>query len=275
MLTLIKSEGGSLRLTYQGPVEVSGVSVTQTLDLTALSKSVREQPYFKRSIVIWARPVSPGLTAVEADVTFSPPTGVPTSCTITLTASDAEDVIALDLWVLHSFIGLVADATKLYFIGAGGGGGGAVSSVFGRIGAVVAVAGDYLASQVDNDSSVAGSTVADALDNLLALVTGSLNVRTTLVTAAVDFNDYLRCDSAAPADAYNVDFPLITAADVGKTFVLKIVGNSPSVTPAPAAGGDQTGLIDGSPPAVLSASWNAQRYIAVEHAGPTYGWETL
>ncbi len=44
--------------------------------------------------------------------------------------------------------------------------GGAVSSVFTRTGAVVAVLSDYDASQVDNDSGVAGATVADALDTL-------------------------------------------------------------------------------------------------------------
>jgi len=42
----------------------------------------------------------------------------------------------------------------------------AVSSVFGRTGAVVAAASDYDASQVDNDSSVTGATVKDALDTL-------------------------------------------------------------------------------------------------------------
>lgn len=41
-----------------------------------------------------------------------------------------------------------------------------VSSVFGRLGAVVATASDYDASQVDNDSGVAGATVKDALDTL-------------------------------------------------------------------------------------------------------------
>jgi microcystin-dependent protein len=48
----------------------------------------------------------------------------------------------------------------------GGGGGGAVVSVFGRTGAVVATAGDYAASDVDNDSGVSGATVKDALDAL-------------------------------------------------------------------------------------------------------------
>lgn len=40
----------------------------------------------------------------------------------------------------------------------------AVSSVFGRIGAILAAASDYDASQVDNDSTVSGAFVDDALD---------------------------------------------------------------------------------------------------------------
>jgi hypothetical protein len=51
-------------------------------------------------------------------------------------------------------------------VAAGGGGGGAVSSVFGRTGAVAAASGDYVASEVGNDSGVAGATVAAALDTL-------------------------------------------------------------------------------------------------------------
>jgi hypothetical protein len=41
-----------------------------------------------------------------------------------------------------------------------------VQSVFGRVGNVLAQLGDYDASQIDNDSSVVGATVADALDAL-------------------------------------------------------------------------------------------------------------
>ena len=41
-----------------------------------------------------------------------------------------------------------------------------VESVFGRLGAVVAVAGDYAASEVTNDSGVSGANVDDALDAL-------------------------------------------------------------------------------------------------------------
>lgn len=45
-----------------------------------------------------------------------------------------------------------------------------VASVFGRTGAVVAQSGDYAASQVTNDSSVAGADVATALNNLQAAI---------------------------------------------------------------------------------------------------------
>lgn len=41
-----------------------------------------------------------------------------------------------------------------------------VDSVFGRLGSVVAALGDYDASQIDNDSSVTGATVKDALETL-------------------------------------------------------------------------------------------------------------
>lgn len=48
-------------------------------------------------------------------------------------------------------------------VSATGGGGGAVDSVFTRTGAVVAAWGDYAASEVDNDSSVDGASVMEAL----------------------------------------------------------------------------------------------------------------
>jgi hypothetical protein len=65
----------------------------------------------------------------------------------------------LDATTIQEAIDEVAD---------GMGGGGAVASVFGRTGAVVAAAGDYAASEVDNDSGVSGATVKDALDALAA-----------------------------------------------------------------------------------------------------------
>ena len=41
-----------------------------------------------------------------------------------------------------------------------------VTSVFGRLGDVIAVLNDYPASLINNDSGVAGATVAAALDTL-------------------------------------------------------------------------------------------------------------
>lgn len=66
--------------------------------------------------------------------------------------------------------GLREEVTDLRENPVSSGGGGAVESVFGRDGAVVAVAGDYAASEVDNDSSVAGATVKDALETLDAAI---------------------------------------------------------------------------------------------------------
>lgn len=46
--------------------------------------------------------------------------------------------------------------------------GAPVSSVFARTGAIIALLSDYDASQIDNDSSVTGATVKDALETLAA-----------------------------------------------------------------------------------------------------------
>lgn len=103
------------------------------------------------------------------------------------------------------------------------GGAGLVSSVFGRIGAVVAVLGDYAASLVSNDSGVAGTTVADALDTLEAeisvLVVGVSSVfgRSGAVTAqSGDYgSDLIANDSgvagANVSDALDVVDTRITA----------------------------------------------------------------
>lgn len=52
------------------------------------------------------------------------------------------------------------------FFGGGGSGGGTVTSVFTRVGAVVAAFGDYAASLIANNSIVPGADVAAALDNV-------------------------------------------------------------------------------------------------------------
>lgn len=48
--------------------------------------------------------------------------------------------------------------------------GGAVSSVFGRTGAVAAALNDYVASLIGNDSAVSGATVKDALNTIAAAI---------------------------------------------------------------------------------------------------------
>jgi hypothetical protein len=65
---------------------------------------------------------------------------------------------------------------------------GTVTSVFGRSGAVVAVANDYTATQINNTSIVVGATVQAALNTLQGLITGaavsSVFGRTGAVAAA-------------------------------------------------------------------------------------------
>ena len=51
-----------------------------------------------------------------------------------------------------------------------GSGSGLVASVFGRIGIVASQVGDYLASQITNDSGVTGATVKDALNTLASAI---------------------------------------------------------------------------------------------------------
>lgn len=53
-----------------------------------------------------------------------------------------------------------------------GGGGGDVSSVFGRTGIIEAANGDYLATQVTNNSGTAGSSVGAALTSLQSAING-------------------------------------------------------------------------------------------------------
>lgn len=81
-------------------------------------------------------------------------------------------------------------------------GSGDVASVFGRTGAVSAASGDYDASQVDNDSSVAGADVAAALDQLDSDIAGKADSSHTHTASEItDFNTEVdnRISSAAGA----------------------------------------------------------------------------
>ena len=77
---------------------------------------------------------------------------------------------------------------------------GPVDSVFGRTGVVAAAASDYAASEVDNDSGVAGAFVDDALDALLAAIPPAAPVdsvfsRTGVVAAAASDYDASQVDN--------------------------------------------------------------------------------
>lgn len=68
---------------------------------------------------------------------------------------------------------------------------GAVTSVFGRVGAVVAAAGDYAASLIANDSSWAGATVKDALNTIFSGSVFSFNGRVgTVVPVGGDYDEF-------------------------------------------------------------------------------------
>jgi hypothetical protein len=125
MLPLVKSTNprGYLRLSYSGPCGVGGTDVQQSWDLTALPEYIRADPAFKNSLLIFARAVSASLTDVSADVAFLPSTGTPTALVLTMTTTTLS-VIGLDVWCLHSAIGAVSDAPKLYFFQKPSSGGG-------------------------------------------------------------------------------------------------------------------------------------------------------
>ena len=167
-LPLLRPADGYLRLSYTGPAGVVGVA-TQSWDLSEIPAAVRASEGFKRSFLVFARPISPGLSFVDPVVSFLPAVGVPNEIVLTVTAAGAADELALDVWCLHSIIGAVADESKAYFLSPPGGP-GAVTSVFTRVGAVVAAIGDYVASQIGNDSVVPGAFVSDALNTLAAAI---------------------------------------------------------------------------------------------------------
>jgi hypothetical protein len=92
------------------------------------------------------------------------------------------------------------------------GGAGGVTSVFGRAGAVVAQNGDYTASQVTNDSAVAGATVAAALNTLNATIdlTGSrvaVGPANTFLGSNGTTNQWLPVFTAPASPGDNGKFP--------------------------------------------------------------------
>lgn len=85
-----------------------------------------------------------------------------------------------------------------------------VTSVFSRTGSVAAAASDYDASQVDNDSSVSGAFVKEALETLdaaISAVSSGYSRRSAVI-------DYVDCTAAPPTevtgDRYILDFTVGT-----------------------------------------------------------------
>lgn len=117
-------------------------------------------------------------------------------------------------------------------------GGGLVDSVFGRVGIVVAVAGDYDSDQVDNLSGVSGPSVSDALDALAAAIVpapvDSVFGRTGAVVAVAGDYDSDEVTNASGVTGATVSDAL-DALDAGVrtlTIVptLGTLGNGPSYT---------------------------------------------
>lgn len=77
---------------------------------------------------------------------------------------DSSNRIANTRWVLQN----------------AGGGGGTVTSVFGRIGAVVATSGDYNSNLITNSSGVSGLSVSDALNTLNSSISGFVPTSRTI-----------------------------------------------------------------------------------------------
>jgi hypothetical protein len=85
-----------------------------------------------------------------------------------------------------------------------GGGAGAVTSVFGRTGAVVAVSGDYSTSLVTNASGVAGTTDTDALNTLNSVKADKVSGATNGNIAGLNASGNLTDSGIAASDLTNL-----------------------------------------------------------------------
>lgn len=141
-------------------------------------------------------------------------------------------------------------------LGVASSGGGAVDSVFGRVGAVVAAAGDYSADQIDYESG----DVAGALDALAALIAGTQPHDATL--------DAL----AALAWSAGVQVIAFTAAD---TLVLKTVGSASGNLLDKSAGDSLYQPLDATLTAAAALSWSAGIQVLTLTAADTFTLKTV
>lgn len=142
-----------------------------------------------------------------------------------------------------------------YGVDGGTGGAGAVTSVFGRTGAVVAVAGDYNSDQVTNASTVAGATVSDALETLAAVTYGSDDIANDSSVAGTTVSDALDALLATLGvlrgtlyglalnyvSASTVQVEAGTCRNVDDDFDLTLASATNAVLSASGAGGLDTG----------------------------------
>jgi hypothetical protein len=126
----------------------------------------------------------------------------------------------------------VQDALDELAAGSGGGGGGSVSSVFGRTGAVVAAAGDYSASEIDNDSGVSGTSVGDALDTLDAGKAAASHNHDDRYYTETETDTLLAGKAAA---SHNHDDRYYTETEADALLGAKAPLASPALTGAPTA----------------------------------------
>lgn len=109
-----------------------------------------------------------------------------------------------------------------------------VSSVFGRAGAVVATVGDYVASQVTNDSTVAGTRVSDALNTLKALVTITVNKVVSTLSDVQSATTIIASPATGPQYTAKAYIEILVAGIVGKLIVNEIhTGPSGTVLTTP------------------------------------------
>lgn len=158
-----------------------------------------------------------------------------------------------DSGVAGAFVSDALDTNEATAIAAAGM--GPVDSVFTRTGAVVAAASDYDASQVDNDSNIAGTFVSDALNNLDNAAVQAR--RTTAFTLPSVFGDITLDATDVETDAAIIDHEAGTTDNI--TLVLaglyeihyhfevgpSSVGNSAAVVDARVRVNDTT-VLDGS-----------------------------
>ena len=149
-------------------------------------------------------------------------------------------------------------------------GSGAVNSVFGRVGAVVAETGDYGASQVDNDTTVPGPTVAAALNALKEQIDAGGAGGATFSAVEERFNSHSVAEDdnnklirmKGPADKV-VSCPSDAVASVETGTVVAYVREEGEVSFAPSGNATINGATD------AQRVVTPQQFVAVSKIGPS------